>query len=770
MNKQPRLQLLTSNPENPRGQIMPAAYADLFEEQDKDELDSARLFGIFKRRAAISIGVAAAVFLSVVAWTFTRTPMYEGKFQVLVEPVTGDGQLNDLTEIPGAQALSQESALDYSTQIQVLKSSELMSPIITQLQGRYPNISYDSLISSNRLSINRLQDTKILEVRYRDSEPDKIEFVLDQVAKNYLRYSLKERQLELGQGKQFVDSQLDDLRQRVTKSQEDLQAFRQRYNLLDPDQQVKDLSTQVSDVTERRLNTQVELVETQKGYADLQEKLGLPPGVAIAAGTLTDSPSYKAVLGQLSEVEGEIARQSAVFRENTPKIQILNSKRERLRQLLAQEAQRALAGNAASTNVNPLGLSPLSNIKLDLTKQLVEMATTIQMLNVRYQALTRAEAFLKQKGRELTAIARQYNDLQRESSIATESLNRFLNVRETLQIEAAQNAVPWQLILAPSKPLSPFSPNIPRNLMMGVVASVLLGLGAALLAERLDNVFHSPEELRDRFKLPLLGVIPYKRELEDPEEEDEAEEFLESGSSSSRYNRYQSASPFLEAFRSLHTNIRFLSSDAPIQAIVISSAVPAEGKSTVAVHLAQAAAAMGQQVLLVDADLRRPQIHAALDLPNLRGLSTVLTNSISLKEVVEQVPDCPNLYVLAAGQPPPDPTRLLSSRKMQTLMEQFHSVFDLVIYDTPPLLGFADARLLTAHADGVMLVVGLGKTERNALLQAIDNLKVSCATTLGLIANGVKGYTTNSYDYYERYYSQKRTGESSTPEAVSARM
>jgi capsular exopolysaccharide synthesis family protein len=283
-------------------------------------------------------------------------------------------------------------------------------------------------------------------------------------------------------------------------------------------------------------------------------------------------------------------------------------------------------------------------------------------------------------------------------------------------------------------------------------------MGAALLVERLDNVFHSPDELKDRTKLPLLGIIPYHKQLKQITPVATLAETIpsEEESTPNPKNRHKpqwyKASPFLEAFRSLHTNIRFLGSDTPIHSIVISSATPGDGKSTIAVHLAQAAAAMGQRVLLVDADLRRPQVHSVLGLDNPVGLSNVIATELTAKQAIQRLPMWDHLYVLTAGQLPPDPTRLLSSKKMQYLMEQFHAVFDLVIYDTPPVLGLADGRLLAAHTDGVVMVAGLGRTDRSLLMQALDGMKVSSATVLGVVANGVKGYTTSSYYHYQHYY------------------
>jgi capsular exopolysaccharide synthesis family protein len=209
---------------------------------------------------------------------------------------------------------------------------------------------------------------------------------------------------------------------------------------------------------------------------------------------------------------------------------------------------------------------------------------------------------------------------------------------------------------------------------------------------------------------------------------------------------------FLESFRSLYTNIRLLSTRQPIHSLVIGSAVPGDGKSTLAIYLAQTAASMGQRVLLVDADLRRPQLHVRLGLPNDRGLSDVITTDLSLNDAIVRSSVEDNLFVLTAGQPTSDSIKLLSSGKMQYLMEQFQAFFDLVIYDTPPLLGLADGNILAANTDGIILVVGLQKTDRSLLTKSLESLKISGASVLGVVANGIKGYTPDSYSSYQRQY------------------
>jgi succinoglycan biosynthesis transport protein ExoP len=266
--------------------------------------------------------------------------------------------------------------------------------------------------------------------------------------------------------------------------------------------------------------------------------------------------------------------------------------------------------------------------------------------------------------------------------------------------------------------------------------------------------------LKDSTKLPVLGMIPFNKQLTHKQPQTQNVEANQTNYLLNQSN--YTASPFLESFRGLHANLYFLSPDRPIRSLVVTSSLPADGKSTVATYLAQAAAAMGQRVLLVDADLRRPQVHILTDLPNVWGLSNAISSDMNVDDLIQHSPVEDSLFVITAGQIPPDPTRLLSSQKMQSLVEGFQSNFDLVIFDTPPMIGLADARLLAARADGMFVVVGLGRTNRSALAQVLDELRISRAPLLGIVANGVKNYTTNSYHYYYQYSNSKRQQNQTT--------
>ena len=277
---------------------------------------------------------------------------------------------------------------------------------------------------------------------------------------------------------------------------------------------------------------------------------------------------------------------------------------------------------------------------------------------------------------------------------------------------------------------------------MGGAFGLLLGIGAALLVDKLSNVFYTSKDLKETTRLPLLGVVPFSKELAASAKQD--------GAASGVHQTTRAA--FFEVFRSLYTNILLLGSDTPIRSLVVSSATPEDGKTTVAIQLALAASAMGQRVLLVDANLRCPTIHNRVGLMNIQGLTDIISSDLEWSNVIERSPLEENLYVMAAGPIPPDSTRLLASVKMQDLMNELHNSFDLVIYDTTPIVGFADANLLAANTNGVMLVAGLGKLKRTAFAQALEEIQVSGTPILGLVANKSKESTHTSQSNYQQYY------------------
>lgn len=282
-------------------------------------------------------------------------------------------------------------------------------------------------------------------------------------------------------------------------------------------------------------------------------------------------------------------------------------------------------------------------------------------------------------------------------------------------------------------PVAPSSPNTRLNLLLGLIVGLGLGVGGALLRSTLDSRIRGEADLRQVTSAPLLGGISF--------DQDATKKPL--------LTQAAPQSPRAESFRQLRTNLQFANVTGQAKTVLITSSLPGEGKSTTATNLAIALAQAGQTVCLVDADLRRPMINEYLGLDRSAGLTTVLVGAAEINDMLQPWGD-ENLYVLTAGQIPPNPSELLGSNEMKQLIAQLEEVFDTVVIDAPPLLPVTDAAVLSQHVGGVVLVVGSQNVRRQDLEKSLGALELVGADVLGLVLNRVptKGPDAYSYSYY----------------------
>jgi len=728
--------------------------------QEEDEADLQQIFGILKRRAPLILRVGLVMATAVSAWVLLQPAEYTGEFRLLIEPVTKGSRLantltssNESTQI-SAEAFGVPYDPEYVSQIEVLKSEKLLKPLTKTIQARYPDITYEELAGG--LKIINPKDTKILEISYPSEDPEQIQFVLSTVAQGYLKYSVDDRQRNLRQGLDFVNKQVSQQQENVAKLSKQLQQFRESNGLVKPDTEAESLSRQMSELISQQRENRVKLQAAQSLYASLQEEVDYSPTVGVAIANLSESPSYQQLINKLNEADAKLANELGVFQAGSPDIQLLVDQRNQIAALVQQEAERILqrVPDAAFEQAGYQG-----TVGRDLIQQMINSANQVNVLSAQDQAISLAGEELTGQIQDLAGVSRVYNDIQQNLQTTTESLNRLLAARDNLQLEYARQQAPWELISEINESSISDVSGTSRKLILGIFASALMGVGAAFLTEKLDRVFHTSEDLKD-VGLPCLGVIPFypqlQKELVLKGAMVEGVELEAPNGKPDQPHRYQMV-PFLEAFYSLDANIRLLGSDTAIRSITISSTSPADGKSTVSAHLALAAATMGRRVLLVDTDMRLPQVHRRFDIPNMRGLSSILTSNIEIDQGIQPSLQDPNLYLLPAGPTPPSPGRLLSSNRMQSLARHLSSDYDLVIYDSPPLQGFADAKLSAAYTDGILLVVGLGKTDRAEFKQVLDDLNTTVqAPILGIVANGLKKGTNRSNAYhYQKYYQQQ---------------
>ncbi|BAQ64531.1 polysaccharide biosynthesis tyrosine autokinase [Geminocystis sp. NIES-3709] len=741
------------------------------DEQIEENNSFSQFFSVFKRRWLIFLTVTFGVTAGVAYWTYQQSPIFQGKFLLLVEKQQEKSDVNNNNNsINGNFSNSSPTAVDYNTEVEILGSPSVLVPILEEVAVKYPDVFDDiNLPNLENLTIKQLENTKIIEVAFQNENPEKIKFVLDKIADNYLAKNLADSKNNVNEGLKFVRNQVPQLENKVISLQTNLQNLRQQYNFIDPQAKATELAQQLASLEQEYLSSQIQLQQAQSTYNNLQQQLQLTPEQAIAVNDLSESSKYQSLAKELEELELEIATKSAVFTDISPQMITLNEKKQNLIKLLEEERKKILNKQFGEINDREsVKVSSPNQIRSKLIEEMLSKNNEIKVLETKIDALKKALEELNKSLKQMPTLTRKYTDLQREIQTNTDSLKRFLETREKLELEQAQKTLNWRIVSPPSVKEEPIYPVPVNNLIMGLIGGLILGSITANIVDKLDGIIHSLPQLKELTKQPILGQIPIHKNINSVE--DVIRKALPSFNSDSSVSwmsktpqpQEYSSSYWIESFRNFYTNVRLLGSDSIVNSLVISSPNPTEGKSTISLNLAQTAAAMGQKVLLIDADLRLPQLHRLLDIDNDNGLSHLLATGLDLESVIKDVPQWDNLSVITAGEIPPDPTRLLYSQKMQEIVQQLKNsqTFDLIIYDSPSLLGFSDAKIIAPNTNGLILVVKLGKSDRDSLQQVTEQLKISNVPLLGIVGNGIKyndhtGYYRSEYhNYYKSHQNQ----------------
>ncbi|MFZ9752172.1 MAG: GumC family protein [Cyanobium sp.] len=694
------------------------------------------LIRTLKRRQGIFFFTFALVTGAMAANTLRQrifNPVYEGGFQIQIS-----NPFEQAAATLGAETKLETVARaapkpDVPSLIVLMRSPLLVKPVADRM-----GVSMKEVVDN--LGVNPVGDVdQVLYVTLRWRDPAKGRQILNDLSREYTKFSQTQRQAALDSGVEFLNQQAPDINNRVVKYEAELKAFREKYNMLDPSSlaasiiakrdalvaQVMDLQIQQSDLYSKLKSAETGRLQwNPSGSPTVVEQMGRTG--TIIPGKIqgnTGGSGQQIPSSELFEFERQLANAKAVYRDDSPIVQSIKAQRDQLLPLVRKQSTDLLRAQLLANE-----------------SQQDELNRQILLLNENF--------------RNSPTMMRRYEELQQKLTTARSNYNAYITARDNYRLQRARATSPWQVIAPAEFADIPVEPNLQSNLMRALMLGLMAGIGAAILRERTDNVFHTPMETERDLQLPVLGLIPYLP--------------LEPGVEISTSISKMSASErfaIKESLRSLFTTFRLLRADRDIRLVGVTSSTQGEGKSTAVTIFARTLADLGLRVLVVDADLRLPMQTRYLGLAQGDGFSSVLTdNTRDLRSLIQPIQD--NLDVLPAGPKPPDPAKLLNSARAQEVVNDIRDLdeYDIVLFDAPPCLMLADPILLGEKLDGILFLVGLGKVSRELAPQACRRIKATGVDVLGLICNQVNFPSRlNDYGYEYGYYYHYAYATASTP-------
>ena len=683
---------------------------------------------------------ATVVFGFVVALTALNTlsqkPVYEARGRLLIKSPnnvtsTMDQKIGELSSVGSVSD-------PLKTETEMIRSFSMAQKVVGTLGLK---IQPEEL--TQRITVNNIKGTDILEVSYKSNIPKEAAVVVNQLMYLYLAENLLGNRTEVTAARTFIVEQLPKIKVNVHQAEVALRSFEEQNNIVDLEAESESAVGVIANLENQVSEAQAKYEDATAQSQFLRNKLRMSSEDAIVASSLSQSPGVQRALEEFQKVENELAIARSRYQEEHPIIVELESKRAALETVLQGRSAQVLGTQEQHTNEN----SQIEQIKQQITANLVQLEAGRSGSASQVAALSNTLARYKQRIKILPALKQRKHELERELEAAQSTYETLLKRLEDIRVEENRKVGNLRIVEKAQIPKLPIDSNKTRNLALANLLGILLGIAAALALEALDKSIKTVEEAREVFGYTLLGLIPFLGKFEKPtfynaDSEQAAPEIVVLATP---------RSPISEAYRMLQANLKFVRSDEEVKTIVVTSSVPQEGKSTVAANLAVVVAQSGRRVLLVDADMRRPVQHKIWELLNQAGLSNVIVGQIDLRTVVEKVMD--NLYVLSAGVIPPNPIDLLDSKRMASLIKNFSNTYDFIIIDTPSLNVAADAAMVGKMADGVLLVVRPGLVDSASAASAKEFLEQSGQHVLGQVVNGISP-ENKPYSYY---YTKKTT-------------
>ncbi|MFW6140898.1 MAG: GumC family protein [Acidobacteriota bacterium] len=588
------------------------------------------------------------------------------------------------------------------------------------------------------LDVSPVRNSKLVEVSYTCKSPVLASDIVNTFAAEFIVFSVEKRYETTQQASDFLSEQIADLRQDLAAKEKELAQYGQESGIFYLDENESSAVEKFADLNKAYTQAQINRINTEAKYRELRSlKVDSLP-------QFVDNKMIQDLKTEYSQLRNEYEEKSKVYKPSYPDIIKLKAKVDSMREELKTEIQKAV--DAAESDYRS-ALKNESSLKrlLDTQKENVGEMKSNAIL---YNSL-RIEVDNKRK------LLNSLGERQNETYVSS----RLGGLKSTNISVIDEGAVPED----------PVFPKKKLNLILALLMGVFGGVGLCFVFEYFDNTVKGPDDLEETTGIPSLGIVPYlhpeagkrkkygyyaRYQYHRGEEEGNAEDLPEIKEIELINHRHPKFS-LSEDYRTIRTSILMSQVGAPPQTILISSALPKEGKSTTVANLAVSFAQLEKRVLVVDADLRKPRLHRIFDMPNERGLSSYITGGDSMGNVVWES-GIENIWILPGGPIPPNPAELLNSKHMSELLEKLKSGFDIILLDAPPVLSAVDAVVLSSEVDVVLFVIQAEKTTYKQFLAALESVKRVKARVMGAVFNRVNLHKGDySYMKYHRYYGDE---------------
>jgi capsular exopolysaccharide synthesis family protein len=613
-----------------------------------------------------------------------------------------------------------------TTEVAILKSDSLMLSVAKDLNiannpyqgggGAYQSVDRPDVrrrvinILQSEIGVASIPKTDIIRITCSTPNAQLSADIINKLVQEYRLRSFQSRADATERVSEFFSRQLDDLKQQVSSSQEQMIDLQKRLGVLGFDPTHNQITTTLDDLSRAAGAAEIARIAAETRYKVLSS---MDPSILDQAGNAYAPSSVTSLRSQLNTDEADLARISADLGPKHPRVIALRDQIAELKKQILVEENRILSETKQGY----------------LAAQAQEQQTNAALDNAKAEAYKLRDDLLK--------YTLQARDFEANRTLYEGLLQRLRTAGVEAGLESTEIDIAYP-------PLAPTLKSKSTILVIDTFTMLIVGVILAFLLESLDTGLRSVAEIESVSGLPSMALIPRARRTVSED----------STASSVMRNLTTLSSPksqFSEAFRALRTSLLLSVAGGEPKLILLTSATPSEGKTTVSINLACVLAQRNVRVLLIDADLRRPTVHHRFGLNGKIGLTSVLTGSVALKDAIQTIPEIPQLDVLVSGPVPPFPTEMLGSDTMQALLEQCKGIYTHIVMDSPPLLSVTDSVVLARDADAVIMIVRHGKSSKHAMRRARDLLVRSGAPVTGIVLNAVDLNSPEYYAYYGYY-------------------